>query len=175
MAVLPLAELVALPASQPASLLATTSFEFLIRKPPCNYWINVNYESWLGLRHHRTRVELSLSLFLSIYPSFFLTLLQNFSLSLSLSPGFVPSASLQSSLSASHHGRGLGIIKIRWLICKFNKITVLGMPDADKRSESCYPRTARSSFYFLLLLIVSLDQGGTVRCYLFFDGQISLL
>lgn len=34
----------------PACLPATTSFEFLIRKPPCNYWINVNYESWLGLR-----------------------------------------------------------------------------------------------------------------------------
>lgn len=50
---------------------ATTSFEFLIRKPPCNYWINVNYESWLGLRHRyryrRTRVKLSLPLPLYIY------------------------------------------------------------------------------------------------------------
>lgn len=175
MAVLPLAELVALPASQPASLPATTSFEFLIRKPPCNYWINVNYESWLGLRHRRTRVELSVSLFLSIYPSLSFSLSTSKYLSLSPSPGFFPPTPPRSSLSASHHGRGLGIIKIRWLICKFNKITVLGMPDADKRSETCYPRTARSSFYFLLLLIVSLDQGGTVRCYLFFDGQISVL
>ncbi|KAL2719482.1 hypothetical protein V1478_010944 [Vespula squamosa] len=32
------AELVALPGC--ACLPATTSFEFLIRKPPCNYWIN---------------------------------------------------------------------------------------------------------------------------------------
>lgn len=63
------AELVALAGC--ACLPATTSFEFLIRKPPCNYWINVNYESWLGLRHryryHRTRVELSLFLPLLVY------------------------------------------------------------------------------------------------------------
>lgn len=25
----------------------STSFEFLISKPPCNYWINVNYEDAL--------------------------------------------------------------------------------------------------------------------------------
>lgn len=26
---------------------STTSFEFLISKPPCNYWINVNYDDAL--------------------------------------------------------------------------------------------------------------------------------
>lgn len=26
---------------------STISFEFLISKPPCNYWINVNYEDAL--------------------------------------------------------------------------------------------------------------------------------
>ena len=71
---------------------ATTSFEFLIRKPPCNYWINVNYESWLGLRHRyrhrRARVELSLSLSLSL-PLPPPSLSSSFSTSRALSP-FLP-------------------------------------------------------------------------------------
>lgn len=46
-----------------------------------------------------------------------------------------PSATRLSSASSLSFflDKGLGIIKIRWLICKFNKITVLGMPGADKR------------------------------------------
>lgn len=184
---------------------ATTSFEFLIRKPPCNYWINVNYESWLGLRHRyryrRTRVELSLSLppstvyipysrlaranrislglnaFRLSFPLDLERCLERFSsyslsIYLSISLADVSSVSLHlvqplivhllclcgrlsftttllhccppllsfgnspllRLLSLSFFlDKGLGIIKIRWLICKFNKITVLGMPGADKR------------------------------------------
>lgn len=143
---------------------ATTSFEFLIRKPPCNYWINVNYESWLGLRHRyryrRTRVELSLflSLPLCLYLcplylaiSFQPPLTFSLQLPLTVSPSLfllfnplsflclLPSTLLHRHPLSCSFGkpllsrRGLGIIKIRWLICKFNKITVLGMPGADKR------------------------------------------
>lgn len=141
---------------------ATTSFEFLIRKPPCNYWINVNYESWLGLRHHychhRARVELSLpllhtfathslsptpsvlSLSFSSYASYSLNptspihpLSRSLFVMCSLSSIAVRLLRSWFPLSFAKAQRGLGIIKIRWLICKFNKITVLGMPTADKR------------------------------------------
>lgn len=88
---------------------ATTSFEFLIRKPPCNYWINVNYESWLGLRHRyrhrRARVELSLSLslppFLSLSLFLFLYLPRSISVSPFSSLSFSP-LWLYSSLSLDH-------------------------------------------------------------------------
>lgn len=34
-------------AHSPRCSASTTSFEFLISKPPCNYWINVNYDDAL--------------------------------------------------------------------------------------------------------------------------------
>lgn len=215
---------------------ATTSFEFLIRKPPCNYWINVNYESWLGLRHRyryrRTRVKLSLFLspciyiyiyLTSLYPSltpsncifrpfstrsptlppfpfnshlFYLCLIVCLSLFIRFNPlSFLlhllclcvrlsftttllqplpstpflrQSRRLPLYLAVSLARQGLGIIKIRWLICKFNKITVLGMPGADKRLyRVCLYRGCGRCSVWLSLGGGELD--GRISCWASFD------
>lgn len=86
---------------------SSTSFEFLISKPPCNYWINVNYEDalcrlgewgeWVEVERVRSETKVQRERDRTTKPR-----------------------------SATLRQRGLRIIKIRWLICKFNKITVPG-------------------------------------------------